>query len=161
MVFGEMPQPADDTVDGVITDDPSIPASIDHLVAGDDTTPSLHEDDQDLHHAGLKRLVLGSCDDLPGWRFDPDRTEAEWRLVRKHYATANGKSVEITLPHCLMYLTQVRARITGGLKAPGTRKSAIHRQSIRPRPFRRAGKFRMNSPVLAELGGGACGMWVW
>lgn len=62
-LFSEMSQPADDTMDCVVADDPPIPASIDQFIPRDDLTLDAGKNDKNLHHSRFERLRAngGSC----------------------------------------------------------------------------------------------------
>lgn len=108
-LFSEMSQPADDTMDCVVADDPPIPASIDQFIPRDDLTLDAGKNDKNLHHSRFERLRLVTKYDLSNMRIDMERAERERRLVRKDRATGNGQTVVSCLPHCRVCLTQVCA----------------------------------------------------
>ena len=95
----DLPNLGQNPVDGVVADNPTVPAAFDQLVAGDDCSSGAGEQDKNLHDPRFERFASTLELKLEKSRSNSKPSDAEWRFVRQHHAARYDKTVVRRFPH--------------------------------------------------------------
>ena len=98
-VASEMTNARNDPVQGVVADDPTVPAQIDQFVPSDDATFGPGKRHQHLHNPRLDRLASVTALDLPGRGIDGDVANSKTLLVRQDDLSRDSQTVMFIRPH--------------------------------------------------------------